>query len=247
MAVYNGIFPILPGKEDEARAFAKETMGARRSEYDAFQKESDVTRETWSILALPDGSSVTVVWFECPDIEKAFANAAQDASEFAVWFRGRVMDITHPVRAIGTSALRDAEDGPEFCDRVRKDLKLSIEVISANEEARLAFLSVARAFDITGRKVAVADIGGGSTEIVLASSGLVDQVYETKLGAVRDGGVGIKRATVERIFEPFYTSDDAQGSGLGLAIARELAERMNGRLSVDSVPGRTTFTLDLPA
>jgi exopolyphosphatase/guanosine-5'-triphosphate,3'-diphosphate pyrophosphatase len=89
------------------------------------------------------------------------------------------------VRAIGTSALRDAEDGPEFCDRVRKDLKLSIEVISANEEARLAFLSVARAFDISGRKVAVADIGGGSTELVLASSGLVDQVYETKLGAVR--------------------------------------------------------------
>ena len=89
------------------------------------------------------------------------------------------------VRAIGTSALRDAEDGPEFCDRVRKELKLSIEVISANEEARLAFLSVARAFDISGRKVAIADIGGGSTEIVLASSGLVDQVYETKLGAVR--------------------------------------------------------------
>jgi len=89
------------------------------------------------------------------------------------------------VRAIGTSALRDAADGPEFCDRVRKDLKLSIEVISANEEARLAFLSVARAFDISGRKVAVADIGGGSTEIVLASSGLVDQVYETRLGAVR--------------------------------------------------------------
>jgi exopolyphosphatase/guanosine-5'-triphosphate,3'-diphosphate pyrophosphatase len=89
------------------------------------------------------------------------------------------------IRAIGTSALRDAEDGPEFCDRVRKELKLSIEVISAAEEARLAFLSVARAFDISGREVAVADIGGGSTEIVLASSGLVDQVYETRLGAVR--------------------------------------------------------------
>lgn len=89
------------------------------------------------------------------------------------------------IRAIGTSALRDADDGPAFCDRVRKELKLSIEVISAAEEARLAFLSVARAFDISGREVAVADIGGGSTEIVLASSGLVDQVYETKLGTVR--------------------------------------------------------------
>jgi exopolyphosphatase/guanosine-5'-triphosphate,3'-diphosphate pyrophosphatase len=89
------------------------------------------------------------------------------------------------IRAIGTSALRDAEDGAAFCDRVRKELKLSIEVISAAEEARLAFLSVARAFDISGREVAVADIGGGSTEVVLASSGLVDQVYATKLGAVR--------------------------------------------------------------
>jgi exopolyphosphatase/guanosine-5'-triphosphate,3'-diphosphate pyrophosphatase len=89
------------------------------------------------------------------------------------------------IRAIGTSALRDAEDGREFCERVRKELKLSIEVISAEEEARLAFLSVARAFDISGREVAVADIGGGSTEIVLASSGLVDQSYTTRLGAVR--------------------------------------------------------------
>jgi exopolyphosphatase/guanosine-5'-triphosphate,3'-diphosphate pyrophosphatase len=89
------------------------------------------------------------------------------------------------IRAIGTSALRDAEDGPEFCDRARSELKLPIEVISADEEARLAFLSVARAFDISGREVAVADIGGGSTEIVLASSGLIDQIYDTKLGAVR--------------------------------------------------------------
>jgi two-component system OmpR family sensor kinase len=44
-----------------------------------------------------------------------------------------------------------------------------------------------------------------------------------------------------------YTSDDAQGSGLGLAIASELAERMSGRLGVESRPGRTVFTLELPA
>jgi len=65
--------------------------------------------------------------------------------------------------------------------------------------------------------------------------------------AVRDSGPGIKRTSVERIFEPFYTSDDAQGSGLGLAIARDLAERMEGRLAVDPTPGATTFTLELPA
>jgi signal transduction histidine kinase len=64
--------------------------------------------------------------------------------------------------------------------------------------------------------------------------------------AVRDDGVGIDPLAMPRIFEPFYTADDAQGSGLGLAIASELAERMAGRLSVDSHPGQTTFTFEIP-
>jgi signal transduction histidine kinase len=64
--------------------------------------------------------------------------------------------------------------------------------------------------------------------------------------AVRDDGRGIRRDVLPRVFEPFFSSGDAQGSGLGLAIARELAEQMDGRLRVDSVPGRTTFTLELP-
>jgi two-component system OmpR family sensor kinase len=65
--------------------------------------------------------------------------------------------------------------------------------------------------------------------------------------AVRDNGEGIDGLALPRIFEPFYTSDDAQGSGLGLAIASELADRMAGRLSVDSVSGATTFTLEIPS
>ena len=65
--------------------------------------------------------------------------------------------------------------------------------------------------------------------------------------AVRDFGPGIRHTEIERIFEPFYTSDDGQGSGLGLAIAHELAERMSGRLGVDSQPGRTVFSFELPS
>jgi two-component system OmpR family sensor kinase len=65
--------------------------------------------------------------------------------------------------------------------------------------------------------------------------------------SVTDFGTGIRRGELERVFEPFYTSDDAQGSGLGLAIAHELAERMAGDLSAESAPGRTTFALELPA
>jgi signal transduction histidine kinase len=63
---------------------------------------------------------------------------------------------------------------------------------------------------------------------------------------VRDDGEGIDERSLARIFEPFYTADDAQGSGLGLAIASELASRMSGKLMVDSQPGETTFTLELP-
>jgi len=65
--------------------------------------------------------------------------------------------------------------------------------------------------------------------------------------AVTDTGLGIRRQTMPRIFEPFFTSnEDAQGAGLGLTIARELAERMQGSLTARSVPGSTTFTLTLP-
>jgi len=65
---------------------------------------------------------------------------------------------------------------------------------------------------------------------------------------VSDRGLGIKRQNMPHIFEPFFTSnDEAQGAGLGLAIARELADRMHGELTVRSVPGRTTFSLELPS
>jgi two-component system OmpR family sensor kinase len=64
--------------------------------------------------------------------------------------------------------------------------------------------------------------------------------------AVRDDGDGIDRQAQQRIFEPFFTADDAQGSGLGLAIASELAEHMAGRLSVRSATGETVFTLEIP-
>jgi signal transduction histidine kinase len=64
--------------------------------------------------------------------------------------------------------------------------------------------------------------------------------------AVRDNGEGIDGQVIDRVFEPFYTADDVQGSGLGLTIASELADRMDGSLSVRSAPGATEFTLEIP-
>jgi two-component system, OmpR family, sensor kinase len=63
---------------------------------------------------------------------------------------------------------------------------------------------------------------------------------------VSDDGPGIPRRVHSRIFERFYTADSAGGSGLGLAIARELAQRMEGRVGIASSKRFTAFTLDLP-
>jgi signal transduction histidine kinase len=63
---------------------------------------------------------------------------------------------------------------------------------------------------------------------------------------VSDDGPGIPRSVQSRIFERFYTADSAGGSGLGLAIARELAQRMQGRVGIASSKRFTAFTLDLP-
>jgi two-component system OmpR family sensor kinase len=50
------------------------------------------------------------------------------------------------------------------------------------------------------------------------------------------------------VFERFYRVEGgvASGSGLGLAIAKELARLMDGSVRLESSPGRTVFTLDLP-
>jgi two-component system OmpR family sensor kinase len=63
---------------------------------------------------------------------------------------------------------------------------------------------------------------------------------------VSDDGTGIPQRVQNRIFERFYTADSAGGSGLGLAIARELAQRMDGRIAISSSRRFTAFTLDLP-
>ena len=63
---------------------------------------------------------------------------------------------------------------------------------------------------------------------------------------VGDDGPGIASRDREKIFERFWTGDQAGGSGLGLPIARQLAERMGGRLEVSALRGHTAFTLTLP-
>ncbi len=89
------------------------------------------------------------------------------------------------LRAVGTSAVREAENGDDFITLVRKRAGVEIEPIDADTEARLAFSSVANAFDLRDARAAVVDLGGGSTELVFSTNGLIDSVQTLPLGAVR--------------------------------------------------------------
>jgi signal transduction histidine kinase len=68
---------------------------------------------------------------------------------------------------------------------------------------------------------------------------------------VEDSGIGIAAADLPHVFERFYRASaarDREGTGLGLAIAQTLAERLQGRIDVESESGRgSVFTLWLPA
>jgi len=104
---------------------------------------------------------------------------------------------------VATAAVRDAANGAEFAERVKQELGIPLEVIDGETEARLAFLSVSEHFPIGRGRAVVADIGGGSLELVLAVGGLVDRVVSLPFGAVRlteqylagaeDAGDGVRR------------------------------------------------------
>ncbi|HKW42201.1 MAG TPA: Ppx/GppA phosphatase family protein [Gemmatimonadales bacterium] len=89
------------------------------------------------------------------------------------------------LRAIATSAVREAANGRDFVREAWRRCRVRVEIVSPEEEARLVFRSVTRHFDLGDRLTAIVDIGGGSTEVILAAGGLVEQVVSLPLGAVR--------------------------------------------------------------
>jgi exopolyphosphatase/guanosine-5'-triphosphate,3'-diphosphate pyrophosphatase len=89
------------------------------------------------------------------------------------------------LRVVGTCAVREASNGNEFAALVRQEAGVALETISAEDEAKLAHLSVSQSFDLSGAAAAVVDIGGGSTEIVLSNGSVIEQISSCPLGAVR--------------------------------------------------------------
>lgn len=74
------------------------------------------------------------------------------------------------VRSVATEACRQAENGREFVARVYEETGIALDVISPEEEARLAVLGCRSLLEEDGSPALVFDIGGGSTELVLLES-----------------------------------------------------------------------------
>ena len=87
---------------------------------------------------------------------------------------------------------------------------------------------------------------GGTLKVC---TGLVNEAGQSwVLLSVSDTGSGIPADILPRIFEPFFTTKPVgQGTGLGLGLVHEIVQKHSGKISVDSVPGRTCFLVKFPA
>lgn len=89
------------------------------------------------------------------------------------------------IRAVGTSAVREALNKETFINSVRENTGIDIEIVTGTEEARLIYLGVLQALEVYNNKILMIDIGGGSTEFLVGEKGDAKFVNSIKLGAVR--------------------------------------------------------------
>jgi exopolyphosphatase/guanosine-5'-triphosphate,3'-diphosphate pyrophosphatase len=116
----------------------------------------------------------------------------------------------HEIRAVATSAVREAENREEFLATVKETSGVVVEVLSEAEEARLIHLGVSRGFPLYDRIACIIDVGGGSTEFIVGDGERPFFLHSLKLGSLRlyeeflaDAGAGAKayQAMRERIRE----------------------------------------------
>ena len=133
------------------------------------------------------------------------------------------------LRAVATSAVREAANAAVFLERARAEAGVEIDVISGIEEARLIHLGVLQAVPVFDQRVLLVDIGGGSTELLIGERGDVLAARSLKLGAVRltdrffpDGHVTPKavraaRAHIRDLLTHFHR--DVEIHGFAVAVA----------------------------
>src|SRR5437762_7228396 len=142
------------------------------------------------------------------------APAAMDLAAGAVKTFARLAHARRVVRmrAVATSAVREARNGMAFVRRLRRETGLPVKVITGAEEARLIFRAAQHALGLRGGPHLLLDVGGGSVELVLVQQGRPLWLRSFPLGAAR-------------LAERFLTSDPPtkrQIQRLEKHLAREL-------------------------
>lgn len=87
--------------------------------------------------------------------------------------------------AIATSAIRGASNGAEFVDKIKSETNIDVQVISGEREAELIYYGVRKAVKMTDETSLIMDIGGGSTEFIIANEKHIFWKHSFLLGAAR--------------------------------------------------------------
>lgn len=103
------------------------------------------------------------------------------------------------MRAVATSAVRDAGNQARFLERAAAAIGAPVDVISGLEEARLIHLGVMARGPHTDGRALVIDVGGGSAEIILSEHGARKEAFSKPLGAVRLTEIFLKHDPAEAI------------------------------------------------
>jgi exopolyphosphatase/guanosine-5'-triphosphate,3'-diphosphate pyrophosphatase len=89
------------------------------------------------------------------------------------------------IAAVATAGMRVADNAVELVEAVRERCGVGIEIISGEEEARLAYLAATSALDVGQDPLVVFDTGGGSTEFTFGRAGRVEERFSLEVGAAR--------------------------------------------------------------
>jgi exopolyphosphatase/guanosine-5'-triphosphate,3'-diphosphate pyrophosphatase len=130
------------------------------------------------------------------------------------------------IAAVGTAGLRIASNSSVFVEAVRERAGVEVEVISGEEEGRLAYLAVKSGLDLGEGSLVVFDTGGGSSQFTFGNGDRVDERFSLNVGAVR---------FTERYGLADVVPEDRLASALD-AIAADLA-RLDGRPTPDVLVG----------
>lgn len=119
-------------------------------------------------------------------------------------------------RAVATSALREAKNGAEIVKKLKKDIGLTLELISGEEEARLVYEAISQKIDLLKDKHLIIDIGGGSIELVAVVKGKLLKKESFPLGAVRILGLHNAQKKPLEDWLPQHIEDKLQSFFQGL-------------------------------